>query len=146
MTRRRCEFLDSLDARTRNTPSWVARNCPGSIKAGKKKAADGGPQMYQSRATRQCSRRGGGCRTAWRWVEVPAPTARTPSRCTFQDTKAARARATPSYSAKECPWAIRPGKVKGPGGGPAMYISKPVRSCSRRGLGCKVTWRWVKVT
>lgn len=147
MKKRRCEFLDTTTARTRDTPAWTARDCPGAVKPGKKKGANGGPQMYQSRATRQCSRRGG-CRTVWKWVELDAPLVKPRRRtaCEFQDSKSARARSTPSYSAKQCPWAVRPGKIKGPGGGPQMYVSKPVRSCSHRGLGCKITWRWIKYT
>lgn len=151
MKQRRCEFLDTVTARARDTPSYTARNCPGALKPGKKKGASGGPQMYESRAVRQCSRLGG-CRTVWKWVRIDAPAPpvgrvkirRGRTGCEFQDTKSARARSTPSYSAKECPWSIRAGKTKGPGGGPQLYISKPVRSCSRRGLGCKVTWRWTK--
>ena len=147
MKKKRCEFIDTPSARAKDTPSWVARDCPGAVKPGKTKGSNGGPRMYQSRAAQQCSRRGG-CRVVWKWVALdpPAPT-RAPARrgaCEFQDTKAARARSTPSYSAKDCPWAVRFGKTKGPGGGPQRYISKPVRSCSRRGLGCRVTWRWVK--
>ena len=150
MKKKLCEFLNTASARARDTPSWVARDCPGAVKPGKKKASDGGPQMYRSRATRQCSRRGG-CRTVWKWIEVETPgrvaqARRRPGTCEFQNTRSARTKSTPSYSAKECPWAIRPGKTKGPGGGPQMYISKPVRSCSRRGLGCKITWRWIKYT
>ncbi len=147
MKRTRCEFLETASARARNTPSWVAKDCPGAIKPGKKKGPDGGPMQYQSRAVRQCSRRGG-CRMVWKWIELDAaPTRRGTARrgtCEFQNTKSARAKSTPSYSAKDCPWAIRAGKIKGPGGGPQLYISKPTRSCSRRGLGCRITWRWIK--
>ena len=140
--KKRCAFQDTKAARARDTPSYVAKDCQGTIKPGKIKAADGGPQLYVSRAKVQCAQKPPfGCRAVWKWVEYEVkPRAKTT--CEFQDTKSMRARDTPSYNAKECPWLVRPGKKKGGGGGPKKYMSTPTRRCSSR-LGCRYIWKWI---
>jgi hypothetical protein len=140
--KKRCQFQDTKAARSRDTPSYSAKNCPGTIKSGKVKATNGGPQLYISRAKLQCAKRPPfGCKTVWKWVEYDAkPRAHTS--CEFQNTKSMRVRDTPSWIAKDCPWLVRPGKKKGVGGRPKTYVSTPRRQCSRRS-GCRYIWKWI---
>lgn len=140
--RKRCEFQDTKAARARDTPSYVAKNCQGTIKPGKLKAADGGPQLYKSVAKIQCGKKPPfECKVVWKWVEYDVrPRARTA--CEFQSSKSMRSRDTPSWNASDCPWKVRPGKKKGVGGEPQLYMSKPRQHCTRR-LGCRQIWKWI---
>ena len=67
---RSCKYTDTKAMRSRNTPSYVARQCPFQIKPGKKEGKGNGPMLYQAIPSSQRSRRTGTYRTVWKWVAL----------------------------------------------------------------------------
>ncbi len=71
-TKGTCRYKDSKTARLRNAPSFEAKACPYSIKAGKKALKDKtGPILYQSLPIERRSRSSlTGWRLTWKWVPL----------------------------------------------------------------------------